>query len=231
MMAAVITAANVAHQAAQAAQASVQANGVGPGAGTTTLLRDEGRSVDKPERFCPKNFDEEQNRWDEWKHTFKNYVCMQDQGFVNEMHSIGQNRQEQHALDAMVEETSRRCRHLYAMLSSFIRGRLLKIIRIHEKERSGYAAWRDILQELEPRERGRGLALLFGLVSGESWPTDLPEFLDQVRAREQTVAHYEDATGKLVPDDLRVAVVPRHAPGDIGRQLRIQASHDMSRFA
>ena len=69
MMAAVITAAN---GAPQAAQASVQANGVGPGAGATTLPLDEVRSVDKPERFCPKNFDEEQNRWDEWKHTFTN---------------------------------------------------------------------------------------------------------------------------------------------------------------
>ncbi len=111
---------------------------------------------------------------------------------------------------------------------SFIRGRLLKIIRIHEKERKGYAACRDMLQELEPRERGRGLALLVGLVSEKNWPTDLPDFLEQARAGEQTVAHYEDATGKLVPDDLRVAVVLRHAPGDIGRRLRIQANHDMT---
>ncbi len=58
---------------------------------------------------------------------------MQDQGFVNEMHSIDQNRQEQYTLDTMAEDTLRRCRHLYAMISSFIRGRLLKIIRIHEK--------------------------------------------------------------------------------------------------
>ena len=42
------------------------------------------------------------------------------------------------------------------------------------------------------------------------------------------MAHYEDATSKLVPDDLRVAVVLRHAPDNIGRHLRIQASHDMS---
>ena len=49
-----MTAANCAQQAAKAVQASVQANGVGPGAGSTTLLRDEGRSVDKPERFCPR---------------------------------------------------------------------------------------------------------------------------------------------------------------------------------
>ena len=41
------------------------------------------------------------------------------------------------------------------------------------------------------------------------------------------MAHYEDATSKIVPDDLRVAVVLRHAPGDIGRR-RIQANHDMT---
>ena len=122
-VAAVMTAANSAQQAAQAAQVSVQANGAGPGAGTTTLLRNEGPSVDKPARFCPKNFDEEQNKWDEWKHIFTNYVCMQDQGFVNAMHSIDLDRQEQYTLDSIVEDTLRRCRHRYAMLSSFIRGR------------------------------------------------------------------------------------------------------------
>ena len=96
IMTAVMSAANGAQQAAQA---SVQANaGARPAAGTT-LLRDEGRSVDKPEHFCPKNFDEEQNRWDEWKHTFTNFMRMQDQGFVDEMHSIDQNRQDQDRYD------------------------------------------------------------------------------------------------------------------------------------
>ena len=67
-------------------------------------------------------------------------------GFVDEMHSIDRNRQERYDLDAMTADTVRRCRHLYAMLSSFIRDRLLEVMRIHEKERNGYAAWREMLQ-------------------------------------------------------------------------------------
>ena len=104
----------------------------------------------------------------------------------------------------------------------------MKLIRFHERDRNGYLAWRDILQELEPRERGRGLALLVGLVSEENWPKDQSEYLDQVRAWDQLVRNYEDATGKTVADDLKVAVVLRHAPGDVGRHLRMQASRDMT---
>ena len=39
---------------------------------------------------------------------------------------------------------------------------------------------------------------------------------------------YEDATSKLVPDDLKVAVVLRHVPGEVGTQMRMQANSDMT---
>ena len=128
----------------------------------------------------------------------------------------------------MAPESARRARMMYALLASFLRGRLLRVIRVHEKDRNGFAAWRDLLQEMEPRERGRGLALLVGLVSEENWPRDQPEYLDQVRCWDMLVRQYEDTTGKTVPDDLKVAVVLRHAPGEIGRHLRVQAGRDLT---
>ena len=70
--------------------------------------------------------------------------------------------------------------------------------------------------------------MLVGLVSEENWPKDHTEHLDQVWAWDALVRNYEDATGKTVADDLKVAVVLRHAPGDVGRHLRMQASRDMT---
>ena len=38
-------------------------------------LRDDLRHVDKPQRLEAKSFEEEQEKWDDWKHVFLNYLC------------------------------------------------------------------------------------------------------------------------------------------------------------
>ena len=195
---------------------------------TTAVLRDEGRCVNRPELFNPKTFEEEQSRWDDWKHVLLNYACTQDPGFNDELGQVDRDRTDNYDIELMGEQTARRCRFFYGLLCSYIRGRFFKMIRVHERSRNGYLAWRDLLVELEPRERGRGLALLVGLVSEANWPAEQPEFLDQVRDWDRLARQYEEATSKPVPDDLKVAVVLRHAPGEVGTQLRMAANADMT---
>lgn len=63
--------------AAQAATA-----GPGPAAPQEARLRDDLRHVDKPQRLEAKSFEEEQEKWDDWKHVFLNYLCMMDEEFT-----------------------------------------------------------------------------------------------------------------------------------------------------
>ena len=223
LLRAMLQAAQGAQEAAQAAVAASRTAHAGPPA-----IREEIRCIDKPERFAPRDAEDELARWDDWRHTFLNYVCAQDPAFATELDTIDANRTDEYDMEAMTPDASRRCRMMYYLLSSFVRGRPLRLVRVHERTRNGYLAWRDLLQELEPRERGRGLALLVGLVSEENWPRDHGDFFEQVRAWDRMCRRYEDTAGRPVADDLKVAVVLRHAPGELGQRLRLQASAAMT---
>ena len=204
----------------QLAQGAGQA---GPAAAPAEArLRDDLRHVDKPQRFEARTFEEEQEKWDDWKHVFLNYLCMMDEEFTTELEQVNQNRAQEPKMDNITPAQQKRSNLLYAYLSSFVRGRLLGLVKKHRELRNGFAAWHELLQELEPQERGRGLALLVGLVSEDNWPKS-GEFLDQIRSWEEMVRQYTLATTKDLPDDLKIAVVLRHAPGEIGRHLRLQA--------
>ena len=77
---------------------------------TTAVLRDEGRCVNRPELFNPKTFEEEQSRWDDWKHVLLNYACTQDPGFNDELGQVDRDRTDNYDIELMSEQTARRCR-------------------------------------------------------------------------------------------------------------------------
>ena len=66
------------------------------------------------------------------------------------------------------------------------------------------------------------MALLVGLISDENW-LKTGEILDQVRQWEDMCQFYKASTGKDVAEDIMIAMVLKHAPGEIGQHLRIQA--------
>ena len=86
------------------------------------VVRDETRCVDKPEKFAPRDAADELARWDDWRHTFLNYVCAQDPAFATELDTIDANRTDEYDMEAMTPDASRRCRMMYYLLSSFVRG-------------------------------------------------------------------------------------------------------------
>jgi len=166
LMQAMVMAAQGAQTAAETAAEAVRATS--SSGGNAPIIRDETRYIDKPEKFNPKDTEQEQAQWDEWRHGFVNYVCAQDAAFVQELDTIDSDRANDYDMHSIIAETANRCRMMYFMFSSFVRGRPLRLFRVHERTRNGYAAWRDLLQDIEHRERGRGLALLVGLVSEEN---------------------------------------------------------------
>ena len=83
---------------------------------TTAVLRDEGRCVNRPELFNPKTFEEEQSRWDDWKHVLLNYACTQDPGFNDELGQVDRDRTDNYDIELMGEQTARRCRFFYGLL-------------------------------------------------------------------------------------------------------------------
>ena len=152
-----VRAAQGAQAAAEAAVHATQVPRVPAVSAVAPVIRDETRCIDKPERFSPKDAEDELTKWDDWRHTFVNYVCAQDPAFAAELDTIDQQRTDEYDITSTTSDTLRRCRMMYYMLASFVRGRPLRLARVHEHTRNGYSAWRDLLQELEPRERGRGL--------------------------------------------------------------------------
>ena len=97
---------------------------------------------------------------------------------------------------------------LYAVLTSYLRGRCSHIIKAFAKSRDGFAIWYQLMREFEPTSRQRSLALAQALASYPVFAKD-KSCLESILVYEQTVQQFEESSSTTYPDELKVATLMR----------------------
>ena len=120
------------------------------------------------------------------------------------------------------DELQGRALMLYGLLVKNLKQRPLDFVRSH-KDRNGYEVYRRLLNDLEPRERSRGLAFMQSMLMDSSWPKH-GAFSEQLLQYELQCREYEQATCKELPEDLRIASVLMHAPPELQVHLRLKVT-------
>ena len=97
---------------------------------------------------------------------------------------------------------------LYAVLTSYLRGRSSHIIKAFAKSRDGFAIWFQLMKEFEPTSRQRSLALAQALASYPVFSKD-KSCLESILVYEQTVQQFEESSSTTYADELKVATLMR----------------------
>ncbi len=95
---------------------------------------------------------------------------------------------------------------LYAVLTSYLRGRCSHIIKAFSKSRDGFAIWYQLMREFEPTCRQRSLALAQALASYPVFSQD-KSCLESILVYEQTVQQFEESSGTTYPRELKVVTL------------------------
>lgn len=114
---------------------------------------------------------------------------------------------------------------LYAVLTSYLRGRCSHIIKAFSKSRDGFAIWYQLMREFEPTSRQRSLALAQALASYPVFAKD-KSCLESILVYEQTVQQFEESSGTTYPDELKVATLMRCCTAKLREFLQLNIKED-----
>ena len=112
------------------------------------------------------------------------------------------------ALSTYDDGQKERAHKLYAVLTSYLRGRCSHIIKAFAKSRNGFAIWYQLMKEFKPGSRQRSLALAQALASYPVFSKN-KSCLEPILFYEQTVQQFEESSSTTYPDELKVATLMR----------------------
>jgi hypothetical protein len=118
---------------------------------------------------------------------------------------------------------------LYTMLVSGCKGRAAAVVRLLPFG-AGFHAWRRILGEYEPAQASRHVAMLMGILDPAWKSQDTRTFSTDLLKWERQVMDYSTATLHGVRDEVKIAVVLKHAPNDVRSWLRGRESMRSNRY-
>ena len=112
---------------------------------------------------------------------------------------------------------------LYAVLTSYLRGRCAHMVRSVAKHKDGFRLWFELNEEFMPSTRQRSLALAQAL---GSYPVFKGNVLECILNFEQLVLQYEEASGTTYPDELKAATLIRCCQPQLRQQLQLSITDD-----
>ena len=121
------------------------------------------------------------------------------------------------SLDVDVKDLARK---LYSILSSYLQGPALQIVRAFSSDRNGFAMWHRLKELYAPRARLRALAVGQAIMQH-------PGFSQQ-RSMLENLLQFELASGHSMPDDLVVSTVMRCLDGGTRRHLEMVMDENMN---
>ena len=87
---------------------------------------------------------------------------------------------------------------LYAVLTSYLRGRCAHLAKVHSKTRDGLAVWYSLMRDFEPSSRQRSLALAQALASYPTFPKDR-SCMDSILIFEETIQSFKSPPTPSTP--------------------------------
>ena len=115
---------------------------------------------------------------------------------------------------------------LYAVLTSYLRGRCSHIIKAFSKSRDGFAIWYQLIREFEPSSRQRSLALISSSLGPYPVFAKEKSCLESILVYEQTVQQFEESSGTTYPDELKVATLMRCCNATLREFLQLNIKED-----
>ena len=116
---------------------------------------------------------------------------------------------------------------LYAVLTSYLRGRCSGLVRSFAKSRDGFRLWRAVIAEYEPPSRQRSLAIAQALASYPSF-SSTKTALENVLTYESLVQQFEELSGQQYPEELKSATLIRCSESRLREHLQLTVGETSS---
>ena len=166
----------------------------------------------------PRDFNGEDNDWVAWSFAFRSY-CGLLSGQLEEFMTIAETQSDPIEKDGFGTEATKLAKDLYHLLVILCpKGRPVPILMGGEKH-NGLEAWRLLCHEYEPRLPGRHASVLTGLIAPQ-WSRDLGAWRMEFQVWEQSVTRYETQSHQQLAGPLRIAIVQKFGPPEVGEAIR-----------
>ena len=183
------------------------------------------KMLDVKSMGTPPRFDGTQSRWLEYKFrltTLLDVPIISGVSLATYMrYAEARGRDGPVTEEEMGPEVKAVSRLLYLLLSQGVGGKALTIVQ-GVGASNGLEAWRELVNEYEPKNASRRAAMLIGLLGPVSWKgVSMDGFLPAIMAWEKATSEYEQVAGRPLDDDLKLATVAKYAPQGVKVFLKL----------
>ena len=154
-----------------------------------------------------------------WKQQFTSWLSFGDTRFSDRLERI-EKMDNAPAIGSYTDEDRELARKLYAVLGSYLRGRCSQLVRSCNQCKDGFLLWYQLVQEYIPSTRSRSLALAQALAQYPMFAKDR-SVMESILQYEQTVQHFEEASGSTYPEELKAATLIRCCGNKLREHLQL----------
>ena len=154
-----------------------------------------------------------------WKQQFTSWLSFGDARFSDRLERI-EKMDSAPAIGSYTDEDRELARKLYAVLGSYLRGRCSQLVRSCNQCKDGFLLWYQLVQEYIPSTRSRSLALAQALAQYPMFAKDR-SVMEAILQYEQTVQHFEEASGSTYPEELKAATLIRCCGNKLREHLQL----------
>eukprot|EP00435_Cladocopium_sp_Y103_P029774 s3318_g7.t1 len=163
----------------------------------------------------------------QWKQQFTSCLCFGDSRYSEALDAL-EKKTDAPPISAYNADEKDMSQKLFAVLTSYLRGRCAHLVRAEAKTKDGFKLWHTLTHEYMPNTRQRALALAQALSAYPAFGKDKTT-LESILAFEQLVIQYEEANGSTYPLELMSATLIRCCQPKLREQLQL-AINDESTY-
>ena len=162
----------------------------------------------------------------QWKHQFTSWLCFGDNWYAEALDLL-EKTDTAPAWSSYNEDERLMSQKLYAVLTSYLRGKCAHVVRAESKVKDGFKLWFNLNHEFMPSTRQRSLALAQALGSYPSFRKDRSS-LESILNYEQLVLEYEQASGSVYPKELMAATSTKCCQPWLREQIQLSITDTTS---
>jgi hypothetical protein len=154
-----------------------------------------------------------------WREQFMNWLVFCDSRYGALLKDL-ENLDSYTDIDDASADVQELGMRLFSILSSYLRGPALQVVRSFGDDRNGFGVWHKLKSLYAPRARPRALAVGQAIMQHPSFPTQ-KSMLENLLQFDALLDPYEMASGSRMPDDLTVSTVLRCLDGATRKHLEM----------
>ena len=154
-----------------------------------------------------------------WKFVFTSWLTFAEPKYKAFLQKV-EELEHMPAMSAYTEDEQMFSTRLFAILTSYLKGRCLRLVRSGMEQRNGFALWKELHKEYLPSTRARSLALAQALASYPPFAKD-KTVLDNVLSYEQLAQEFEKMSGTTYPQELKAATLIRCSENRLREHLQL----------